>query len=39
MSNLQTFEGICEALGLPMNFVDLLAIEGVGAFIDKQVLY
>ena len=38
MSNLQTYEGICEVLSIPSSFDKLLAVEGVGALIDKQVL-
>ena len=38
MSNLITYEGICEVLSIPSSFDKLLAVEGVGAFIDKQVI-
>ena len=38
MSNLQTYEGICEVLSIPSSFDKLLAVEGVGALIDKQVI-
>ena len=38
MSNLITYEGICEVLSIPSSFDKLLAVEGVGALIDKQVL-
>ena len=37
MSSLDSFEGVCEALGLPANFEKILAIEGADALIDRQV--